>query len=303
MRLALSTNWNSREHAEGDTLVDAALEAGVDAIELGYALTHRQAADIDAARIAGRIQVSSVHAFCPVPMGMVSGHPEIFTICDRRSRARARAVEAVLETARFAVSMEARVIVLHAGRVPIHRAVRKLTALAEAGRQAEPRYARQLTRMQDARDRRAAKPFEALRASLAELVPALESLGVTLALENLPSWDAMPTESEMVRLLDEFPSPSLGYWHDIGHGQVRENLGLIHHEAVAHRLAGRLAGLHVHDVQPPTHDHLMPPRGKVRFEKFRDLARQDVPSVIEPAPGTPPEAVREAVDFLRAVWA
>jgi hypothetical protein len=47
----------------------------------------------------------------------------------------------------------------------------------------------------------------------------------------------------------------------------------------------------------------MPPHGAIRFEQFRDLAARPIPAVLEPAPGTPPETVREAVDFLRKVWA
>jgi len=238
-----------------------------------------------------------------VPMGAVSGHPELFTICARDPRERRHAVEAVLETARFAVAMEARVVVLHAGRAPIQRAARKLATLAEAGLRQDPRYQRQLGRVLDARDRRVPKELSALHASLDELVPAFEALGITLALENLPSWDAVPTESEMTRLAEEYPSPAFGYWHDLGHGQVRENLGLIHHESVAHRLAGLMAGMHVHDALPPTNDHLMPPHGAIRFEAFKDIAQRDIPAVLEPAPGTPAETVREAVDFLRRVWA
>jgi sugar phosphate isomerase/epimerase len=107
----------------------------------------------------------------------------------------------------------------------------------------------------------------------------------------------------MTQLCDEFPTAALGYWHDIGHGQIRENLGLIHQESVARRLSSRLAGMHVHDVLGFTDDHLMPPNGSIKFERFRALAALDIPAVLEPAPGTPLEAVREAVDFLRTVWA
>ncbi len=195
------------------------------------------------------------------------------------------------------------VVVLHAGRVPVQRAMRKLTDLAEAGRRQDPRYAHQLERLLELRDRRAPKVLDRLRVSLHELLPTFESLGLVLALENLPSWDAVPTEAEIVDLCEEFPVGTLRYWHDLGHGQVRENLGFIHHEAVAHRMAGLMAGMHVHDVQFPTRDHLMPPHGAIRFERFRELAARKIPLVLEPAPGTPPEAVREAVDFLRSIWA
>lgn len=303
MRLSVSTNWNSRGHDDGAAIVDDVLATGLDTVELGYSLTHRQAEDIACLQAAGRIHVGSVHAYCPVPMGATSGGPELFTICHRSPRERRRAIEAVMATARFAAEMGAKVVVLHGGRVPIARHVRKLTALAVAGRRLEPRYTRQLERLFAARDRRAPKVFALLRESLRELLPAFEALGLTLALENLPTWDATPNEPEMHQLCEEFPSTALGYWHDIGHGQVRENLGLIHHASVARRLASRLAGMHVHDATGFTDEHLMPPRGKVQFGNFRELAELAIPAVLEPAPGTPIDEVREAVDFLRHVWA
>lgn len=303
MQLAISTNWNSRLHPDGETLVAECLRTGVGAIELGYALTHRQAEDIVRLCTAGDIAVVSVHAFCPVPMGAPSGHPELFSICDRFPAFRRRAGAELLKTARFAASVGAKTVVLHAGRAPVHRAMRALAALAEAGRRADPRYARRLARLLDLRDRRAPPVFKRLRQALQTLLPAFEDLGITLALENLPTWDAVPNEVEMTQLLQEFPTPALAYWHDLGHGQVRENLGFIHHASIAARLASRTAGCHVHDVHFPTQDHLMPPHGDLRFDRFRDLASRSMPAVLEPAPGTPPEMVREAVDFLRQVWA
>ncbi len=303
MRLAVSTNWNSRQHADGESLLEEIRAVGVDAVELGYALTHRQAAEIGTLRLRGAVRVESVHAFCPVPMGAVSGNPEIFTICHRDDRQRRRACEAVLATARVAAEMEAGFVVLHAGRVPVQRAARKLAALAAAGRQDEPRYERQLERLLSQRDRRCDKVLDRLRQSLELLLPAFESLGLVLALENLPSWDALPNEAEATRLLAEFPTRHLACWHDFGHAQVRHNLGLIHHESTLRRLLDHVAGFHVQDTVGVEDAHLVPPRGTIDFERFRDLAALDRPAVLEPAPGTPAEQVREAVDFLRRLWA
>ncbi len=303
MRLAISTNWNSRQHSDGAALVDEIHAAGLDAVELGYALTHRQAADLDARRVASGLRVESVHAYCPVPMGAVSGNPELFSICHADARHRRRACEAVLQTARFAAQMEAGVVVLHAGRVPIRRAVRKLADLASAGRRHEPRYARQLDRVLALRDRRCDKVLDRLRHALETLLPAFESLNLVLALENLPSWDALPHEAEAAQLMVEFPTPHLACWHDFGHAQVRHNLGLIHHESTLRRLLENVAGFHVQDTVGFEDAHLVPPRGSIDFERFRDLAPLDRPAVLEPAPGTPLEEVRQAVDFLRRLWA
>lgn len=324
--LAISSNWNSRDMDNGHPLVDAAHSLGLDALELGYALTNRQADDIRAAVKAHEIVITSVHAFCPVPMGAESGHPEIFTICERDERGRARAIDAVLDSARFAAEVGARAVVLHAGRVtPVVHEAKALENIASRPPAAPGLFARLFGKRapspapdapwvfpetaaklrEKLYDRRAAKaqPFlDALRASLDKLVPSFEELGVRLGLENLPTYDAIPNEPEMTQLLGDYDSPFLGYWHDLGHGQVRANLGYIHHSSVVKRLSPRLVGMHIHDVIPPAGDHVMPPRGKTNFASLAFLADLDVPAVLEPAPGTPVEDIREGISFLRKTW-
>ncbi len=303
MQLSISTNWNSRQHDDGEAMVGEILAMGLDAIELGYSLTHRQADDVRRLQTAGTIRVVSVHAYCPVPMGAVSGGPELFTICDAAPRARARAVREVLKSVRLAAEVGAGAVVLHAGRVRVGRKMRQLAQMAAAGRRHEPRYEKRLARLLDLRTRRAGKVYDRLRDSLDELLPECEKLGVKLALENLPSADALPNEVELQQLCEEFAGSPLAGWHDFGHAQVRENLGLIHHPGIVRRLVPLLAGFHVQDIVGVDDAHLMPPGGDVKYERFRELGSLDLPAVLEPAPGTPAEYVRRAVDFLSDLWA
>lgn len=275
-------------------------------------------------------------------MGVAEGHPEIHCVCAPDRRARERAVEAVLETARFAAETGARAVVLHAGRVP--QAIgpaRALQALAEAeyaaaagiprpgllarllgraapqpaappstgeGGQRHPPYRpsaaflRRRERLYYLRDRKVPPFLDALRASLDELLPQFESLGLRLGLENLPTFDAVPSEPEMQRLLEEFDTPALGYWHDIGHGQVRANMGFLHHASLVRRMAPRIVGMHLHDVIPPAGDHVMPPLGETDFGSLAFLADLDVPAVFEPAPDTPEGDIRAALDYVRGLW-
>lgn len=312
--LSLSTNWISRSLNDGHSLVEAAHRLDLDALELGYALTNRQADDIRAAVSAREIHITSVHAFCPLPMGSTEGHPETFSITLTDSRERHRAIEAVLDSARFAAEVGAKVVVLHAGRVLeiVHEA-KHFASLVAAPKRPQGFLSRLLHRPPDvdrAREslieHRAAKApryLDCLRHSLDTLLPAFEELQLKLGLENLPSFDALPNESEMVQLLQEFDSPALAYWHDLGHGQVRANLGFIHHASVVRRFTPYLAGMHIHDVIPPLTDHVMPPLGAIHFPSFAFLGALDVPAVLEPAPNTPEEDLRNAIQFLRQTWA
>ena len=284
-------------------MLDEIAALGFDSVELGYSLSFGQAAEVKKRVDAGALRVTSVHAFCPNPVPGAHLGPEPFTICDEDDlRGRRRGIEGVLSTARFAAENGAPKVVLHAGRAPVFRAASRLSAMVEAGKRATPAYARRLARFQDKRFRKAARCMDALVESLEILMPELRRIGVVLCLENLPSGDAVPNESEMDELLRQFAGEPLAYWHDAGHGQIRHELGLAHHAGLVRRMAAHVGGFHLHDVAPPLRDHVMPPGGLVDFSMFKPFVDKDVPFVLEPAPGLPASDISRALDYLRPLW-
>ena len=63
--------------------------------------------------------------------------------------------------------------------------------------------------------------FDAVRRSLEELLPLAETLGVTLALENI--YKPCCTADDILTLIREFPSPCLGACYDSGHAHIMEH--------------------------------------------------------------------------------
>jgi sugar phosphate isomerase/epimerase len=237
-----------------------------------------------------------------VPIGAPQGHPELFELASNDPRIRAAAVRHTVQTIEFAASVGAVTVVAHAGNVDMWNRTRKLVRLAENGMQFSRRYERIKLRLLARREKKAPRHLDALRRSLDELLPALDAAKVRVAFENLPSWEAIPTESEMEALLAQYDSPRFGYWHDIGHAQVRQNLGFTSQLHWLQKLRPRLFGLHIHDVAPPAWDHRMPPAGAVDFAALRPLV-QDVPAlVLEPVPGAPDEEVKEGCRHVEAAW-
>lgn len=305
MRLAISTNWNSFRHPTADDMLGEIVALGFDRVELGYALTQQQAEGVYRWIEDGRIAVTSVHAFCPPVNANNVGGPECFCLTDPRDFAtNKRGINALVGTAEFAKSVGASVVVLHAGRAPIGRHVRKLGDLADAGLLDSPKYQRQLDRVAAKRDKTVRKYFETLLDSLDEVLPQFKEFGLTLGLENLPTYDAIPNEPEMLEVLAEFADLPVGYWHDIGHGQVRHNLRHIHHAGIVSRFADKICGMHIHDVVAPASDHHMPPvaRGTVKFDIFRKFVDTSIPLVLEPSRGTDPASIAAARDFLADAW-
>jgi sugar phosphate isomerase/epimerase len=278
------------------------LDLGFSRVELGYDVTIDLVPGIRSMVEDGSVVVDSVHNFCPVPVGAPQGHPELFHLASLDGRERDAAIRHTLNSVELAAELAARVVVVHAGNVAMRRLTGKLLERAGKGERHSARYERIKMKLLARRARRAQRHIDALSSALDTLLPRVEALGVRVAIENLPSWESLPAETEMLALLERFPTPALAYWHDIGHAQVRENLGFISAEHWLTRLAPRLAGFHIHDVVFPAHDHLMPPLGGIDFAPFKKFLKSGTVAVLEPAPATPEEEMREGVRSLRAAW-
>lgn len=303
MSLALSTRWNASRHTAGEAMVEEIVETtGLRDLELGYDLTRDLVPGVVRLVREGAVRVGSVHNYCPVPTGAPQGHPELFLLADRDRRVRESAVRHTLQTVEFAAELGATVVVCHAGYVKMRRYTPTLVGLAAEGLQYSPKYERIKTRLLLKRDRKAPPHLEFLEAGIAALLPGLEKARVAVAFENLPTWEAIPTELEIEKLCARINSPWVRAWYDVGHGQIRQNLGLIAQKPWITRLTPWLAGFHIHDVIPPGHDHVMPPDGKVDFNMLAEVIPDSAIKVIEPAPGTPPDVMRRAVAFLQTCW-
>ncbi len=312
--LSLSTNWNSRRHEDGNELLDEVLSLGFHTVELGYALNLGQLDSLRLRYQSGDFRVSSVHAFSPFPFPEAEhASPEPYSLCippfsffhpfGARPEAIEQAENAVLDSARLAAEFGAHRLVLHAGRIPVHSLAIRLHKLVQDGKRGTPAYERTLQRLLAKRDRLAPSRMDALRKSLDHLLPRLEPLGVTLCLENLPTADGCPNEPEMTLLLQEFEGAPLAYWHDIGHAQIRHELGLMHHRGFLRQIERSIGGLHVHDVSYDLHDHRMPPGGLVDFRLFSTLVSQpETPVVLEPNPSLPAEDLARGLDYLKGLW-
>ena len=304
MPFALSTHWHAWRHSCGEELVEEALQLGFTHLELGYDLRVDLVEGVRRQVEARAVAISSVHGPCPVPMGVASGHPEIALLASKNPSERARAIHLFATTAQFAAELGARCVVAHAGRVGLWWGplTPKLIELARDGKQNTLRYERLKQKLLLKRDRAVAPHLAFLREGLHELLPELESCGVRLCLENLPSWEALPTEWEAEQLLRELGSPYVGSWFDTGHAQIRQNLGFVDWLRWLARLQPFIGGFHLHDALPPDGDHRMPPQGGINFAAMRPYVSPALPLVLEPMPGTPPEEVRDGLAYLRQVW-
>ncbi len=304
MPFAISTHWNAGRHDRGEEMLDEILVLGIDRVELGYNLHAYHVPGVRRYVADGTIRVTSVHNYCPVPVKAAVGHPELYTLADPRESVRNDAVEHTTATIRFAAEVGATVVVMHGGNVRMRAYHRKLQHLYRAHKRWTDRYERLKYKASLAREKKARRELDYLYRGLERLLPVLDQANMLLALENLPHLEAMPNELELPPLLRAFAGSRIRCWHDTGHGQIREQLGYANHLASFEQNLDRLAGMHVHDVRPPLQDHAMPPDGQVDFQAFAGAvaAHPDLPLVLEPAPGLPPDQLVRGLNYLRRAW-
>lgn len=302
MTFSLSTHWNAAYHDTGEAIVDDILALGVDRLELGYDLRIDQVAGVRRRVEQGAVTVVSVHNYCPTPVGAPYGHPELFLMSARDQRTRDSAVLHTSHTIQFAAELGANVVVIHAGRIAMRHITTKLLRLVADDKQFSPRYEKLRTRLLLKREKLAPAALDRVKSCLAQLLPHLEKHKVRLAIENLPSWETVPNESELYALLDDFDSPYLATWHDIGHGRLREMLGVASAPLWLTKYGDRLAGIHIHDVSATGVDHIMPPQGTVDFTTFKPFIRNDMVLAFESAPGTPPAEILTGIQSVAQAW-
>jgi sugar phosphate isomerase/epimerase len=99
----------------------------------------------------------------------------------------------------------------------------------------------------------------------------------------------------MMDVLQRFPAPVAGYWHDFGHVQVKHNLGFLDHVDWMQKVAPRLIGCHLHDTKWPGRDHMAPFTGDVEYEKLLAFLPKDTLFVFEMSPRRTPEEITMAL--------
>lgn len=294
--LSISTCWNSARHTDGAAMLAELLEFGFDRIELGHGIRFSLMHGIQAMRDKGLVQFSSLHNFCPLPVDILRPSPDCLLFSSHREAERDRAVRQTLQTIDFAERLGAPFVVLHCGRVVMEPATSQLLKLAQSGGHLSPGYARLKTRAVRHREARVPKHLERLRDCLKRIVDHAAEKGVRLGLESRQAYEEIPSERDLEGLMADFPAPTVGYWHDIGHTQIRHNLGFVDHAEWLARIAPRLIGCHLHDVIWPGRDHQAPfTGGSVDYAALVPLLPKGIPLVWEMSPGQPREAVAESL--------
>jgi len=299
---SFSTCWNSHRHTDGRALLREIRELGFEYAELSHGTRLGLVPGILEAVDAGEIRISSLHNFCPLPMGVTRASPNLYQFSAENPREHELAVKHTLRTLEFASRVKAPVVVLHLGSLELKDYTGKLCELLKRGEQDTSKYKK--LREEAAAKREAKKqPFvERVYGTLKKILPEAEKRGIKLGIENRQALEEIPLDGDMENFFHDFDNPNIVYWHDTGHAQIKENLGFIQHAQQIESLAVRLAGFHVHDVKFPDDDHAAPGTGTIDYAKLKPFVKPQHTKVFELSPGLSAEAVKRGVTHIKAVW-
>ena len=251
---------------------------------------------------AGEIRISSLHNFCPLPMGVSSPAPNLHQFSAEKPRERELAERHTRKTIEFAARVRAPVVVLHLGSIDMKDYTDKLLEMAGRGEAKTKKYQSLCADLAKSREARKGPFFERTKDLLKKLLPEAESRGIKLGIENRQALEELPLEDDFRLLFRELASPSMVYWHDTGHAQIKENLGFIHHATFLESLRDFLFGFHVHDVQFPGRDHCSPGSGGIDFALLKPLVTPKHIKVFEFAPALTVEEAKRGADHVKRIW-
>src|SRR5690349_6973501 len=114
---AFSTCWNSHRHTDGRAMLREIQGLGFEYAELSHGTRISLLPGIIDAVQAGEMRISSLHNFCPLPIGVNHSAPNLFKFSAEKSVERDNALRYTRKTLEMAARLKAPVVVLHYGTI------------------------------------------------------------------------------------------------------------------------------------------------------------------------------------------
>jgi sugar phosphate isomerase/epimerase len=257
----------------------------------------------------GVVKISSTHNFCPLPTGVVQAAPNLFEPSATEHREHDQWVRHTKRSIDFTAQVKARALVCHLGSVsffwfnPARNVRNYLRDHPAAGRDGDDAGYAALLQKSMARLRKRMVPFwEQTKTSVNEIFDYAAKKGVTLGFENREKFEELPVDADYPAFLAGLPPAApVGYWHDTGHADLKESMGLLNHRAHLSQLRERLLGFHLHDVNAQGQDHQPIGAGHIDFTMVSEFWRPEHLLTLEFGPRVTEPEVRLSKQRIEAL--
>src|SRR5262245_10312809 len=181
---SFSTCWNSHRHTDGRAMLREIRDLGFEYAELSHGTRLSLVPGILEAVDAGEIRISSLHNFCPLPMGVNHAAPNLYQFSADRERERAMAEKHTLKTFEFAERVKAPVVVLHLGSIDMKDYTDRLLDMVARGEKETGKYQRLCQEVDEKREAKKEPYFERVKEMLRKLTAIAEEKNIKLGAEN-----------------------------------------------------------------------------------------------------------------------
>jgi len=272
------------------------VDLGFDRAELSHGIRISLMPGIQQMYDTGKIKFTSLHNFCPLPVEVLGASPDCYQFSSAYPKERERAVKQTFQTIDFAERLGAPFVVTHLGEVVMKPVTDPLIKLAKNGKLLSRQYVRRKIRAVQTREATAPSYLARAKDCLRRILDYAASKNVKIGVEGRRGYEEIPSERELPALLEEMNSSQLGYWHDFGHIQIKENLSFLNHEEWLKTIGPRTLGCHVQDCVWPAQDHQPPFSGDVDLTKLVPLLPRDCALVWEISPRKSAEEIQRSVE-------
>jgi sugar phosphate isomerase/epimerase len=308
--LSLSSCWCSGRHRDGYEMVREIVDLGFDRIELSHGIRISLVPGILRAVEEKIVSISSTHNFCPLPPGINHAAPNLYSPSGPDPREHQQWLRHTRRSLEFTRQVGARYMVTHMGAVrffwgkPGSKLKRRLEERPDINVFEDPAYRKLVNRATQKVRKQMPKFWQQLCLSLEEILPDAERCDVVLGAENREGFEELPLDPDFPEFFRQAKDhPKLGWWHDTGHGRIKERLGLLDHRKYLEENRDKLVGFHLHDVSPTGGDHQAIGTGTVDFEMLAEFIRPEHILVLELSPRLTPEEVVQSRDYMEKILA
>ena len=252
---------------------------------------------------AGEMRISSLHNFCPLPMGVNYAAPNLYQFSAERPRERELAQRYTVKTIEFAARVKAPAVVLHSGSIDMKNYTDKLLDLAGRGEKETPKYAKLCAEVDEKREAKKG-PFVERAERIAEEAAARGRIA------GHQAGDREPPGAGGTAAGNRFPvpvprtgQPERGVLARHGpRARSRRTSGSSATRCIWSPCATGSCGLHIHDVQFPGRDHCAPGTGMIDFAALKPLIKPEHIKVFELSPSLTVEEVKSGVAHVKRIW-
>jgi sugar phosphate isomerase/epimerase len=308
--VSLSTCWCSGRHEDGYEMLREIADLGFQHAELSHGIRVVLMPGILKAVEEGWIKISSTHNFCPLPVGVMHPAPNYYQPSSPSTQEREMWVRQTLATLDFTKKLNAHRIVMHSGSVIgrfLFNPFKKVEKLKKQHGEDEDlvediQYLNALDKAKNKMLKKAKPALQHIVDSYSRVLPRARELGLKLCAENREGFMELPLDEGMSAFLDSLPEQdSVGYWHDTGHAQIKQEAGLTDQFELLSLNSDRLTGFHIHDVTGDDRDHSELGTGRVNIERISQFFQPSHALVLELHPALKTEQVNASHEILKGL--